>query len=463
MARASSTAGLTERWARFASEIAYERLPSEAVLTAKCLLLDTIGTALAGSALGDGAAEVARLVRANPGNGEATLLGYGERISALMAGFGNGAFAHSLNYDALGARGGHIGVAAVPTPLVMMERRGAVSGKDLLAAVAVAAELTGRLAGALTAAGVDTGAKFLEGQLLSYFGATAGGGRVVGLGPAQMHSALGAALMQAAGTRQVSFEGRSGKAIYGGYCNHGAVMSVLLAELGLDTACAALEGPAGLYALFYDNRFDRATIADDLGRNFPGLDVRFKPYPTSGIVQPFIQAAAELRRAHRLQVDDIRSIHVVAGPRSKAWLEPAEERRHPRNAATAANSIFFGVAKALANGDVVLADMTLDGLQQPEALRLATLIDYTIDEQLTSDEAIVRVSAHDGVVLNEHADIRGESMSYGDLVTKFHDCAQYAPNHLSHAAQVEIAERIAVLETLDDATVLLASFQGRRP
>src|SRR2546428_5232134 len=129
----------------------------------------------------------------------------------------------------------------------MAEKRGGVSGREFLASVAVAAELTARLAGALSAAGVDANEKFLEGQLLSYFGAAAGAGRVLRFTPERMHSVLGLALMQAAGTRQVSFEGGEAKAIYGAYANHGAVLSALLAEQGIGARCAVLEGPAGIY------------------------------------------------------------------------------------------------------------------------------------------------------------------------------------------------------------------------
>jgi len=98
--------GLTERWAQFGSELRYERLPAEAVRVAKCLLLDTIGTTLAGGSLGDCAQQVARFVEQNAGVEEVTVLGYRKRVAPLTAAFANGVFAHSLNYDAMGAEVG---------------------------------------------------------------------------------------------------------------------------------------------------------------------------------------------------------------------------------------------------------------------------------------------------------------------------------------------------------------------
>jgi 2-methylcitrate dehydratase PrpD len=452
----SGILGLTARWAHYASETTYERLPSDIVCTLKGLILDTLGTALAGSTLGDCAREVAGFVRATAGTPQATLIGHDTRVGVLAAAFANGAFAHSLNYDASGPLGGHIGVAAVPAPLVMAERQGAVSGKELLAAVAVAADFTARLAGALTVAQVDANEKFLEGQVLGYFGAAVGAGRVMRFDAAQMHSALGIALMQTAGTRQPSLEGRAAKAIYGGYANHGAVMSALLAEQNIDAQCAAIEGPAGLFALFYGSRFDEPTISDGLGSDFRMLDIRFKPWPTSNRLHPFIRAAIELRERHQITAADIASVHVEAAPLSKAWLEPRAERQRPHNAATAANSIFFGVAKALANGNVTLADVTAVGLEQREALDIAAVTGYTLNPDLSRNEAVVSVGLKNGGAVTARVGHERREMSYEQLVTKFLDCAGYAAKPVSHERHLELAERIEHLEGVPDVAELLA-------
>ena len=102
--------GPTRQLARFVSELRYEDLPAEAVAVLKMLCLDTVGTALAGTTLGPGCNEVARVVRDAGGAPECTVMGYGVKVPALTAAFANGATAHALNYDALGGEGGHLGV-----------------------------------------------------------------------------------------------------------------------------------------------------------------------------------------------------------------------------------------------------------------------------------------------------------------------------------------------------------------
>lgn len=451
--------GITERWAHFASELGFERLPGEVVQSAKGLVLDTVGAALAASTLGDCCAEVATLIRANAGKPECTLLGVGERVPALWAAFGNGAFAHALNFDALSRAGGHLGVSAVVAPLAIAERQGRVSGREFITAVAVAAEFTSRLTAALASAGVDANEKFLEGQLLGYVGAAAGAGRLLRFDPRRMHSLMGLALMQSAGTRQVSFEGGAAKAIYGGYTNHGAVLSVMLAEQGIDARCRVLEGPAGIFSLFYGGRHDAALLGEGLGGRFHAADVAFKPWATSNMVHPFIEACLRLRREPGFDAAAIRRVVVRAGPHGAHWFEPAAERRRPGNAATAANSIFFAVAKTLANGGLGLGDFTPGGLAEPAALALAAITDSMVEARIGKG-AEVEVELAGGAVLKAVSDGTARVMGYEELAAKFRDCASYAARPVPAAALQQFIERVAALEREADVAALPALLAG---
>lgn len=447
---------MTATWARYASELRYEHLPENVIERLKGLLLDTIGTALAGSGAGDGAEAVAGFVLRGSAPQEASLIGYDQKVDLLGAAFANGAFAHSLNYDASGPRGGHIGLAAVPAPLAFAERAGKVSGKDLLAAIAAAAELTSRLAAALALSGVDANERFLEGQLLGYFGATVGASRIMRFTAERTQDALGIALMQTAGTRQVSFEGRSAKAIYGGYPNQAAATAVLLAEQGLDARCRTFDGPSGLFALFFNDVYDRGAVADGLGEDFQYLDIRFKPWPTSNRLHPFIRAAAQLRREHAIAPSEIAAIRLGVAPMNVPWLEPEVERRHPQNAATAANSIFFAVAKALVNGSVTLADVSAQGIREPAADSVADLISYTVDDSLTHTMAAVEVETKSGTIVAARDEGRRGGMAFSDLVEKFQDCARHAKVAVPPQNLQALVDNVVSLETMDDISGLIA-------
>lgn len=459
MSESCDDSGPTAVWARFTYELQYEQLPEELIVFLKGLVLDTLGTTFAGSGLGDGAAAVAKLVLGNPGGEEATLVGHRRPVSVLNAAFANGAFAHALNYDALGRSGGHVGVASIPAPLALAERRGGVSGKDFIVAVALAAEFTVRLAAALAAVD-EPSERFLEGQLLGYFGAAAGAARAARLSIRATHDVFGLALMQAAGSRQVSSEGGSAKAIYGAYFNHAAVLAVLLAELGLDAKCAALEGRAGLFQSFYAGRYDSSVLTEDLGTNYRALETNFKMWPTSERIFPFIRLAKALKTQHHFQPVHIRSVHITASPRSLPWLDPVAERRFPTSAATAANSIYFGTAKALFKGDVTLDDMTPDGLSEKEPVRLMSVISYEVDESLSVHEARMRVHLDDNTIIDGMFAEPVSNASWADLERKFHKCAERSASPPTASERDALVERVANLEQLADVRELLGTQRG---
>ena len=457
--------GPTRQLARFVSELRYEDLPAEAVAVLKMLCLDTVGTALAGTTLGPGCNEVARVVRDAGGAPECTVMGYGVKVPALTAAFANGATAHALNYDALGGEGGHLGVSTLPAPLAAAERRGSVSGKELLAAMGVAAEVTARLAGALFRANVKANETFLEGQLLGYFGAAAGASRVMGLSVQDTHSALGAALMQAGGTMQVVFDGDPpAKAIYGGFANLGGMLAALLAQQGVGAEVRVIDGPAGLYGMFYHGTYDHGAIIDGLGEDFDLLKARFKPWPTSGIVHPFIEAACTLAQQHRLGADDIASVTVRSNDHFMNWVEPQAERQRPPNAASAANSVQFAVGKAFAHQAVGLADFTAEGLEDPEALAIAALTGYEVVESMRGLTGQVEVTTRAGDVLSETVPVPlghpSRPLSLDQIVAKLRDCASHSAHPIQADALEQLVERVDRLEDLEDVRVLADLVRG---
>ena len=449
----------TRELACFISELKYEDLPSDAVRVLKMLCLDTIGTSLAGTTLGPGCDEVKRVVRDAGGPGECTVMGYGLRAPALTAAFVNGATAHALNYDALGGEGGHLGVSTLPAPLAAAERRGSVSGKELLAAMGAAAEVTARLAGALFRANVKANETFLEGQLLGYFGSAAGASRIMGLSPQQTHSALGAALMQAGGTMQVVFDGDPpAKAIYGGFANMGGMMAALLAQQDLGAEIRVIDGQAGLYGMFYRGAYDHDAIISGLGKDFDLLKARFKPWPTSGIVHPFIEAACTLSQRHRLRPDDITGITVRSNDHFINWVEPQAERQRPPNAASAANSVQFAVAKAFAHQSVGLADFTPQGLEDPDALSIASLVRYEVDDSLQGLTGEVRVTTRSGETLSETVHVPlghpDRPLSLDQIVTKLRDCANHSAQPIPGDALEQLVEQVDQLEEIKDVRTL---------
>ena len=451
--------GLTTLLSNYAANLQYDDLPPEVVSTAKRLVLDSLGAALAGTTMGDGCRETLAVVRASGGTAESSILGTAEKTSAVMAALANGATVHALNYDAIGARGGHPGAFGLTAPLAVAERLGGITGKEFIASLVAGVEIEMRAVAALIEAGVDTRQNFLEGQVLSYVGATLSAGRVLNLTPDRMDSALGLMLMQVSGTRQVVLYGDPpSKGIYAAFPNQGGVLSALMAKEGLEGRCAAIEGQAGLFNMFYGGVYAPEALSDALGQRFHILETVFKPWATSGMCHPFIDAALKLRQSHPIDPAQIQRIHLTGHPQTKNWFEPVEERRAPTTAASAANSIAFTTAKALINGAVTLADFTPEGMAQSDVLQLAQLIHHSYDPSLDQRNGIMEVFTADGAHLVQRVEVPlgqpDNPLTDDQLAAKFRDCASHSLLPLSPEAVRQAIDLAANLEDIPDVSAL---------
>jgi 2-methylcitrate dehydratase PrpD len=450
--------------ARFAATLSYQNIPDRTRNTVKRIILDCIGTALAATTLGDGCREAIAVARRLGGKPESSILGVGTKVSAIQAAFANGALVHALNYDPIGAEIGHVGVVCLPAPLAMAEALGGVSGQDLIAAAAVAGEVCARVTAAISRTGRRPSEKFLSGQLLTHFGATAGAGRILRLDADAMESALGLALMQMSGSRQIVLSGDPpAKAIYGAFPNQAGVMAALLAKEGLGAKCDIFGPPAGLYAAIYDGDCVASALSDELGARFLLDDAEFKPWPTSNQVHPFIHAALQIEP--RISPDAIASVEITCHSRLRPWCEPADKRKRPDNAAAAADSIQFCVAAAIVHGEVTLTTFTAERLKDTDVLDLAQRISVQLDD--TAKGAIVSVTAKDGTKVESHVESAPGSLQHPisdeQLQNKFRDCCRRLANPLRDDQIGRLIDMVDRLDELDDVGTLAALASGADP
>lgn len=437
----------TRALAEFSSSLLFEDIPTDVISTAKHLVLDSLGCALAATTLGDACPEVLRVMSGTGDRCDCAILGTSVRVSAQNAAFANGALVHALNYDAYSERVGHLGVVSLASPLAAAEARGQVSGREFLTAVVVACEVTSRIHSALKRFDAGSGKVFLAGQLLSYFGAAVGAGRVFGLNAAAMNSALALALMQAAGSRQIVLEGDPpAKAIYGAFPNQAGVQAALLAKGGVHAECEAFAPPAGLYSMVYAGEYEPTVLTECLGENYLMQQNQFKPWPTSAKLHPFIEAGIELLR-RGVAFERITSVTAFGGVDYRPWCEPVEKRRSPSNAAAAANSVHFAIGKTLVHGTVSPSDFTADGLLDSKALALAARTTCKLEGEAA--DVAIEVELQNGARLRAQISTP-TSMSTEMLVRKFRECCHYAAKSISPSAVNRLVEMILDLDRLDD-------------
>src|SRR5690606_3657799 len=147
-------------------------------------LLHIVTGMAAGYRRGLGHQELGAVMASMGGAEEATVLGDGRRMPALHAAMINGATARALNLDDhFDEAIVHPSAATIGAALAAGERKGKLSGSDLIAAVAIGNEITCRLAAAVATAssGSRQGNGWFQAMAFGLYGATAAASRLTGL------------------------------------------------------------------------------------------------------------------------------------------------------------------------------------------------------------------------------------------------------------------------------------------
>ena len=184
---ASPTAPLlAEEFATHVLTTQYKDLTPDAIAQAKVFILDTLGVGISGSsAFGADA-----IINAGAGWGEkaeATLWGRRDKVPASMAAYVNGYQIHCQEYDCV-----HEGAVLhplatlLPAAMAIAERKGGVSGKELITAVAVGVNVSAGLGIASRSA-----MRFFRPATAGGFGAVAAVGRLLGLSKEELVMAFG--------------------------------------------------------------------------------------------------------------------------------------------------------------------------------------------------------------------------------------------------------------------------------
>lgn len=285
---------VTDRLAAFIHESALDRVPTEVVHETKRILLDCLGSMVAGVTTGLGA--IARDHAAaflTSGQG-ASVVGRPDPVEASYAAFANTVLCNALDYEPVGPEG-HVCAVAVPSALAVAERTGA-SGTALLEALIVALEVGGRVGSALRrpSSRMASGIPPVRGTPHAVFGAAAAAIRLLGLDRETSRHALGIAgysatlptlrkAMEAVVMPMTKYDHLAKVAQSG-------VEAAVLAERGFTGDLAIFEGDIGFWRFSGALGCDWETLTEGYGSEWLIPQTWYKPYPCILYVTPGIQA-----------------------------------------------------------------------------------------------------------------------------------------------------------------------------
>jgi 2-methylcitrate dehydratase PrpD len=452
---------LTATLAAWAHRVTFDDLPPDVVAATRLRILDVVGLTLAGAETPFGRAARAASAALSP-PGACRMFGSGERVGVTAAAFANGACAQALEYDDTHNESiVHMSSPAVSAALALSETT-PVSGRDLVAAIAVGNEISCRVGS--VAPGQFHSRGFHPTGLFAPFGVTYLAGRLIGLDAGQLVQAAGICGSFASGILECWVDGTHPKFLHPGWAAQSGISAAYLAREHMTGPARVLEGRFGLFASHLQDPeiardFDR--VVGGLGTTWDSRNSSLKPFPAAHVIHPYLDALLRIRAAHRLTLSEVERIDVpVAAFIVPIVCEPVAEKFAPASDSHGRVSLQYSLAEALYAGSLGRHAYAPESLRNPEVLALARRVRYYVDPSFPGPgrfKGAVHVVLKDGRTLSEVEPYnRGSAenpMTYDEIRRKFDENAS---GFLSQAARDRLAGEIGRLEHLPDASALVA-------
>jgi 2-methylcitrate dehydratase PrpD len=316
----SDIRSMTRHIARVVALTQVEEIPAFVMHETARVLLDSVGCAVAGNFTRKGQL-VVDLQGELGGNNQASVFGTRLRTSCTNAAFANAELMNAIDFDAVFLNISHFVPVTVPAAVAVAEKERA-TGKDVLAAIAIANELCARLTLALVpVASSQTGAAVIQptwGYGFAALGAAAAAARLLGLDETLTAHALGIAgyyvpvpgLLKWTRTIPMSMIKYSPM----GWTAQAGVLAALQAAHGYTGDPTILDGDQGFAQFWGAPQYRERYLLEDWGTRWYSIDyLSFKPYPICNLYRPHLGLLGQLLARERLTPDEIEQITLQTG------------------------------------------------------------------------------------------------------------------------------------------------------
>ena len=438
----------TRALAQFAAELTYEDIPSPVIEGAKDLMVDWLGSALAGR----GARPVVALeefaAAMGPSDGPSEVIPTRGSTSPLFAALINGAASHVAEQDDVhNGAVFHPATVVFPAVLAVAQAEDA-SGRDLLVAAIAGYEV-----------GIRVG-EFLGRSHYKIFHTTGTAGtlasaaavsRLLGLDADATQHALGSAGTQAAGLWEFLRDGADSKQLHTAKAAADGLLSAYLARSGVTGARRILEGAQGLAAGMSTDA-DPSRLIDGLGTRWATIETSYKLHASCRHTHPAADALLSLMEQERLSHDQI--ARVTARVHQGA-IDVLGQVAEPTNAHQAKFSMGTVLGLIAVHGSASLDDFE-HALDDARVSAFRDRVRMVLDDEVDSAYprrwlGRVDVETTDGRLLRGRLDVPkgdpGNSLSRTELAEK----AVRLARHGGSATEAEVRSAIDRIWELDSA------------
>jgi 2-methylcitrate dehydratase PrpD len=446
----------------YAVDATYDNLPKDVVTRTKGILLDLIGTTLAGSAA-PGCDVVVDLVKSFGGKEESTIIGYGGKVPSPMAALANGTMGHALDFNEThGLAVLHTSVSVIPAALALSEKE-KITGSEFLNAVALGMDIQCRMGVAAEESPLTTGWTYTA--TMGTFGAAFAASKTLRLDKEQMLNAIGISYSQASGNVQTQIEGTLTKRLQPGLSAMKGVLAALLAQKGFTGPRQSLEGKYGFYNVYHRGNYDSGKLTEGLGHRSEILNLGFKPYPCCRYTHTGIDAILGAKHKYGIDPNDVEYIDVgVSKSGYSAVCEPSERKYDPSTVVDAQFSLPYTVACALVEGKVTIEDFTNEAIKRRNILEVAAKVRPHVDDQLERiagrgiSPAIMKVKMKNGrtheVFVEVPKGFPNNPLTEEEVLEKFRLCTGHAVRPLPTERMGEIVRIVGKLEEVKNINEL---------
>jgi len=434
--------------AEFAASLTYEAIPERVRDYCKDLLLDALACAVAGH-LGEETPQLAALSSALAQSRESTVIG-GDRLSLAGSTMLNGYLITAVTMcDAHRPTMTHVTPEVVPPALAIAERD-ALSGRDLLVALAAGFEVTTRIG-----IGVDFAEFRARGWhgpgIFGPFGAAAAVGRLLGFDADTMSRAFGLAGSQAAGT----FAAWGTPTVKFHQCR-GALSGLLAALLANEKFVATREfltaPDGGLYHSYATSAHPLATIAD-LGQRWELEQIALRLWPAASSIQGMMTAMFDIAEKRRVDPAQVKTLRIAL---SQPVFDLHGNFAKYQGKFEALLSAHFVAAAIMHDRQLTLVQFEPKRYDDPKLRQFAERVEVRAEPGLRGAAALVDVETMSGELFSARCDrplgAPENRLSRAQIEDKFRT---YARDRLSPAHVEDVIGAVARLEQVASARSLM--------
>ena len=387
---------ITATMARWATDLTYDDLGEQAIHEAQRYLLDSLGCAFGGFRQEDARIALAVLKEIG-GEGNATVIGSGEKTDPVSASLANALMVRVMDYnDIYWQQDPSHPSDIIPAAMACGERVGR-SGKDLTVGIVLGHEFEMRLCEAAFPGIRERG---WHHATLTAFVSPIVASRMLGLTWEQCQHAIGISASRHCTLGAVT----AGKLTMmkntvDPMATQSGVLAALLAEKGYTGPEHVIDGKEGLVHC-YGPEWKLEVLVDGLGESWRIERCGMKAFPTEALTHAPISAVLDIVTENDLAPEAVERVHIRSLARAADILADPS-KYDPRSKETADHSLPYVIAAAVADRQVTPAQFEQDKIMDPRIREQLNKVEVVADPEIEKvfpelQRVIVTIRTTDG-------------------------------------------------------------------